>query len=101
MKKFLLLLLSVSPLLIAALPLQITRNGKTNYVIIYTQLEKQAAEELQLHLEKISSAKFPLIEESRAKNNKKPAFYVGQTALAKKTVDHSKFSDEESLVKVS
>ena len=37
MKKFLLLLLSVSPLLIAALPLQITRNGKTDYVIIYTQ----------------------------------------------------------------
>ena len=101
MKKFLLLLLSVSPLLIAALPLQITRNGKTDYVIIYTQLEKQAAEELKLHLEKISSAKFQMIPEAKAQNNRKPAFYVGKTAFAQKQIDFSKFSDQESLVKVS
>ena len=101
MKKRLIPLFLILSTLLCALPLQITRNGKTDYVIIYTQLEKQAAEELKLHLEKISSAKFQMIPEAKARNNKKPAFYVGQTALAKKTVDHSKFSDEESLVKVS
>ena len=101
MKKILAFVLLVFSATLCALPLQITRNGKTDYVIIYTQLEKQAAEELKLHLEKISSAKFQMIPEAKARNNKKPAFYVGKTAFAQKQIDFSKFSDQESLVKVS
>ena len=101
MKKRLIPLFLILSTLLCALPLQITRNGKTDYVIIYTQLEKQAAEELKLHLEKISSAKFQMIPEAKARNNKKPAFYVGKTAFAQKQIDFSKFSDQESLVKVS
>ena len=101
MKKRLIPLFLILSTLLCALPLQITRNGKTDYVIIYTQLEKQAAEELKLHLEKISSAKFQMIPEAKARNNRKPAFYVGKTAFAQKQIDFSKFSDQESLVKVS
>ena len=54
-----------------------------------------AADELRVHLEKITNRKFTVVPEDEFKGNQ-PAFYVGQSRFAQKAgIDFSKFTPEE------
>ena len=80
--------------------LQLAKDTKTDYAIIYTVKEKEAADELKEHLDKITGADFKLVAEEDAAGVKTPAFYVGQTKFAaSQGIDFSKFHDQEWLVK--
>lgn len=102
MKKILtvLLLSGVVLLPLAAGTLQLSKSGRTHYSIVYSSGEKEAAEELKLHLDQITGAKFPIVKEGRSV--KGPAIYLGNTALARKLGIHSaKLAPEEWIIRDS
>ena len=64
---FIILSLGIGILLpLAAGTLELSKSGKTNYTIVYSSLEKEAAEELKLHLEQTTGADFPIVKEGDA-----------------------------------
>ena len=78
----------------------IANNKKTDYVIVYSQREKYAAEELKFHLEKITGAPFEIIAECDCKTPPAKAFYLGDTAFAQKQgIKAWRFDKEEWFVK--
>ena len=80
--------------------LQLAKDARTDYAIVFTAKEKEAADELKEHLDKITGADFKLVAEEDAAAVKAPAFYVGQTKFAaSKGIDFGKFHDQEWLVK--
>ena len=85
MLKPLIYLLAFTTVLSAA-PLQIARDGKSQYVIATPDspslVEKTAAKELQTHLQKITGTKLDVVTEKSVGN--KPAFFIGKTVLFKK-----------------
>ena len=86
-------------LAVSAEDLNLARNGRTDYRIIYTAKEKEAAQELKLHLDQVTGADFPMIEETRAGSQSGPALYVGATKFAEGKTGSRKFSDQEWLVR--
>lgn len=84
---------------VSAGDLTLARNGKTDYRIIYTAGEKEAAQELKLHLDQITGAHFPMLEESKAGTLSGPALYVGNTKFAAEHAGNRNFSDQEWLAK--
>ena len=80
--------------------LQLAKDARTDYAIVFTAKEKEAADELKEHLDKITGADFKLVAEEDAAAVKAPAFYVGQTKFAaSKGIDFGKFHDQEWLVR--
>ena len=95
---------------------QVAENGKAKMAIVYKKCENPknqawdpvfqrhntpdfAARELAEHLQKITGAKFEVVEESRWKNIL-PAFFIGDTDFAKKNkIDISTLDKEEWLYK--
>ena len=63
--------------------LELARGGKTEYKIVYaSDDEKEAADELKLHLDQITGAVFPVEKESPSVSG--PAIWLGDTAFARK-----------------
>ena len=87
MLKPLIYLLAFTTVLSAA-PLQIARDGKSQYVIATPDspslVEKTAAKELQTHLQKITGTKLDVVTEKSVGN--KPAFFIGKTVFFKKFI---------------
>lgn len=80
--------------------LTLADNAKTNYTIIYTAEEKEAAEELKEHLDKITGADFKIINEKEASAVKGPAFYIGKTKFAvSRGIDFKGFANQEWYIK--
>ena len=78
----------------------LAENGKAKYVIFFTPEEKDAASELQLHLNQISGAKFRAIPIELSSKVKSPAFYLGKTSFAEKNkVPFDQFAPQEWYVK--
>ena len=74
--------------------------GKTDYSIVFTAREKEAAEELADHLKEITGAVFTLVPEEKWSSSGKPAFYVGDTLFSRKQgVDVKKMNREEWFIK--
>lgn len=99
MKKVLFLIaLSMGLCLFAGGQLRLAKDGKTDYKIVWAAREKLAADELKLHLDKITGADFTLVKEGEAV--KGPAIYLGSTEFARKQgLDFSKFERQEWLVR--
>ncbi|MBQ9502500.1 MAG: DUF4838 domain-containing protein, partial [Lentisphaeria bacterium] len=76
MRFALLLTLAATGLALAAAPLKLAENGKTDYKIVVpaqaSAVDKFAAKELQLFLKKITSADFPVVAEGKS-----PAIRIG------------------------
>ena len=98
MKKLFFTVLSLSALLLTAAPLKLAEDGKTGYKIVYSELEKEAAEELKLHLDQITGADFPLVKDEAGVSG--PAIWLGNTAFTRKQgVDSAKLAPEEWLIR--
>lgn len=99
-KVFIVLALSgIISLPLAADLLELSKSGKTNYTIVYNALEKEAAEELKLHLDKITGADFKIVKEGGA--FKGPAIYLGITAFARKhKIGNGKLAPEEWVIRI-
>ena len=79
MKKWLFILAACMALPLAAGPLELSRGGKTEYKIVYaSEYEKEAADELKLHLDRITGADFAVERENAAVTG--PAIWLGDTA---------------------
>lgn len=85
--------------------LQIVKDGKPNVVIIINRAAKpcvkKAAEELRLHIQKISGAELPIVELNSSKHNSskmfagKPLIALGDTPFARKAgIRSNKFPDD-------
>ena len=98
-KLFIVLFLSsIISLPLAADLLELSKSGKTNYTIVYNALEKEAADELKLHLDKITGADFKIVKEGDAV--KGPAIYLGNTAFAREhKIESSKLAPEEWVIR--
>lgn len=82
--------------------LQLSSDGKTPYVIVKsadaTEAESFAAAELSTYLERVTGAKFKIVDEKTKIST--PAIYVGNTAFAQKNeVISSKLAPEEWVIK--
>ncbi|MBQ7208600.1 MAG: DUF4838 domain-containing protein [Lentisphaeria bacterium] len=70
------LALAATGLALAAAPLKLAENGKTDYKIVVpassSAVDKFAAKELQFFLKKITSADFPVVSEGKS-----PAIFIG------------------------
>ena len=100
MKNFFIILFLSSVILppLAAGPLELSKSGKTSYKIVYSAGEKEAAEELKLHLDQITGADFPIVKEGDTV--KGPAIYLGDTAFARKQgIDSTKLAPEEWVIR--
>ena len=99
MKKWLFILAACMALPLAAGPLELSRGGKTEYKIVYaSEYEKEAADELKLHLDQITGANFAIEQESASVSG--PAIWLGNTALARKQgIDSSKLAPEEWVIR--
>ncbi len=87
---FLFFILIVFSGLFAGEQLPLAKDGKTDYKIVWPERENLAADELKVHLDKITGAAFPLVKD--CKDVKRPAIYLGATAFAgKQKLDFSKF----------
>ena len=86
-------------MLLAAGAQELARRGKTEYKIVYaSEYEKEAAEELKLHLDQITGADFPIVMDKDAV--KGPAIWLGNTAFARKQgIDSTKLAPEEWLIR--
>ncbi len=86
-------------MLLAAGAQELARGGKTEYKIVYaSEYEKEAAEELKLHLDRITGANFPLEKENETVTG--PAIWLGNTAFARKQgIDNTKLAPEEWLIR--
>ena len=96
---FSLLLLPAILLADGETPLLLADGGKTQYVIVEsgnpTPAEKKAAQELKLHLQKVTGAAFRIQTES-ASSKPPAAIYVGQTRFAARNgIDFAKLDGEE------
>ena len=78
---------------------ELARGGKTEYKIVYaSEYEKEAADELKLHLDQITGADFPIVMDKDAV--KGPAIWLGNTAFARKQgIDSTKLAPEEWLIR--
>ena len=92
----LLIFFTVFAVSVSAAPLQIARNGQSEYSIALPEnpsvVDKTAAKELQNHLQKITGAKFGIVSEKNVGNHS--AFYIGNTKLFNKH-----FTDNETVKK--
>ena len=79
--------------------LELTRGGKTEYKIVYaSEYEKEAADELKLHLDQITGADFPIVKDKDAV--KGPAIWLGNTAFTRKQgIDSAKLAPEEWVIR--
>ena len=94
MKKSLCALLSMCLLGTVWADLQLSKAGKTNYVIAGKK-SSMAVKELQGHLKKITGATFAVYDETELPAGK-PVIYVGDTAFAKKNgIDFAKMKPDE------
>ncbi|MBQ6597060.1 MAG: DUF4838 domain-containing protein, partial [Lentisphaeria bacterium] len=99
MKKWLFILAACMALPLAAGPLELSRGGKTEYKIVYaSEYEKEAADELKLHLDRITGADFAVERENASVTG--PAIWLGDTALARKQgIDCTKLAPEEWVIR--
>ena len=99
MKKWILASLSFTALLLNADTLKLAESGKTAYRIVYaSKYEKEAADELKLHLDQITGADFTVEPESASVSG--PAIWLGNTALARKQgIDSAKLAPEEWVIR--
>lgn len=99
MLKMLLALLTVSALRVHA-ELELASDGKTQYTIVYSENEREAAFELKEHLDAITGADFAIRPDQDGKAVSGPAIYVGQTGFCRKQeIDVDKLNREEWLVR--
>lgn len=98
-------LLWLSPAAVADEGLVISRQGRSEYVIVTakaaTPVEKAAARELQEHLKKVTGATLPIVEETAAAADK-PRIVVGASRLARKllpSVDPASLGDDAIVLK--
>ncbi len=76
----------------------LAKNGKTDYSIVYGIKEKEAADELKLHLDKITGANFPLVKDGEPVRG--PGIYLGSTAFAgKQGLDGKQLEPEEWMIR--
>ena len=99
MRKWLFILSACMLLPPAAGALELARGGKTEYKIVYaSDDEKEAADELKLHLDQITGAAFPVEKESPSAAG--PAIWLGDTAFARKQgFESSKLAPEEWVIR--
>ena len=85
MRLFLFVLAMFLPVLSEAQTLVLSKDGKTEYVIVLpaepSAVEQTAAKELQTHLEAATEAVFPVLRENEMIDAKKPRLVVGDSAL--------------------
>lgn len=80
--------------------ISLSRNGKTGHVIVYAEREKEAAEELKLHLDRITGADFKVVKEKENRKLSGPGIYLGDTEFAaQRKMDKTKLRPEEYQVR--
>ena len=60
----------------------LVKNGKSNHIIVYRANEKEAADELKLHLDQMTGLKFKTVEETNGLKVSGPAIYLGDTSFS-------------------
>ena len=99
MKRCLFIQIACMLLPLFAVPLELAKGGKTEYKIVYaTEYEKEAADELKLHLDRITGANFRLEKENGTVSG--PAIWLGNTAFAREQgIDSAKLAPEEWVIR--
>ncbi|MBE6406378.1 MAG: DUF4838 domain-containing protein [Lentisphaerae bacterium] len=81
MKNILSIFLLVAAAMLAAAPLKLAENGKTDYSIVVpphaSNVDKYAAQELAFFLKEITGAQFPIVNSAKS-----PAIYVGASKVS-------------------